>query len=117
MPGLSRLLKQIVVALVIAFAWIAVPGVAQQPGAPAASVPQPLRAFRPVTADPSWRTPTVVALASQMYESRDFGAMPILADAFQDAGCDNTDILDHCRDEKQVHVRGCWVVDLVLGKE
>jgi hypothetical protein len=51
-----------------------------------------------------------------MYESRDFGAMPILADALQDAGCDNDDILNHCRDEKATHVRGCWVVDLVLDK-
>jgi hypothetical protein len=49
-----------------------------------------------------------------MYEARDFSAMPILADALQDAGCDNDDILSHCRDTKQVHVRGCWVVDLVL---
>ena len=51
-----------------------------------------------------------------MYESRDFAAMPILADALQDAGCDNDDILNHCRDERPRHVRGCWVVDLVLGK-
>ena len=72
--------------------------------------------FRPVAFDPAWRTSTAVALASQMYESRDFGAMPILADALQDAGCNSDDILNHCRDAKQVHVRGCWVVDLVLGK-
>jgi hypothetical protein len=72
--------------------------------------------FRPVAFDPAWRTSTVVALASQMYESRDFGAMPILADALQDAGCTNEDVLTHCRDAQQVHVRGCWVVDLVLGK-
>ncbi|VTR96326.1 Uncharacterized protein OS=Sorangium cellulosum (strain So ce56) GN=sce5710 PE=4 SV=1 [Gemmata massiliana] len=72
--------------------------------------------FRPVTFSPDWGTSTAVALASQMYESRDFGAMPILADALQDAGCDNTDVLDHCRDPGP-HVRGCWVVDLVLGKE
>ncbi|HVL11991.1 MAG TPA: hypothetical protein VM529_05470 [Gemmata sp.] len=52
-----------------------------------------------------------------MYGSRDFSPMPILADALQDAGCDSADILDHCRGPKQVHVRGCWVVDLVLGKE
>lgn len=64
-----------------------------------------------------WRTDTAVALARQMYDSRDFGAMPILADALQDAGCDGEDILSHCRDPKQVHVRGCWVVELVLGKE
>ncbi|MDY3562094.1 hypothetical protein R5W23_003540 [Gemmata sp. JC673] len=50
-----------------------------------------------------------------MYESRDFSAMPILADALQDAGCDRADILDHCRGPGQ-HVRGCWVVDLVLNK-
>jgi len=73
--------------------------------------------FRPVTFQAAWRTSTAIALASQMYESREFGAMPILADALQDAGCDNDDILNHCRDAKQVHVRGCWVVDLVLGKE
>ncbi|MCE9566326.1 MAG: hypothetical protein K8U57_30245 [Planctomycetes bacterium] len=72
--------------------------------------------FRPVTFSPEWRTSTAVALARQLYESRDFSAMPILADALQDAGCDIDDILTHCRDEKQVHVRGCWVVDMVLGK-
>jgi hypothetical protein len=72
--------------------------------------------FRPVTADPSWLTLTVTALASQMYDSRDFSAMPILADALQDAGCDNADILDHCRGSGP-HVRGCWVLDLVLGKK
>jgi hypothetical protein len=63
-----------------------------------------------------WRTDTAIALARTMYEAREFSAMPILADALQDAGCDNDDILSHCRDPKQVHVRGCWVVDLVLGK-
>jgi hypothetical protein len=62
------------------------------------------------------RTDTAIALARQMYESREFSAMPILADALQDAGCDDEDILGHCRDPHQVHVRGCWVVDLVLGK-
>jgi hypothetical protein len=51
-----------------------------------------------------------------MYEARDFSAIPILADALQDAGCGSADILTHCRDSNQVHVRGCWVVDLVLGK-
>jgi hypothetical protein len=71
--------------------------------------------FRPVTFSPEWRTDTAVSLARQMYEARDFSAMPILADALQDAGCDNDDILDHCRGTDP-HVRGCWVVDLVLGK-
>ena len=72
--------------------------------------------FRPVAFDPAWRTSTVVALAKQMYKSRDFGAMPILADALQDAGCTSDDILSHSRGPGP-HVRGCWVVDLVLGKE
>jgi hypothetical protein len=51
-----------------------------------------------------------------MHDSRDFSAMPILADALQDAGCDNEDILSNCRGDGP-HDRGCWVVDLVLGKE
>jgi hypothetical protein len=72
--------------------------------------------FRPVAFASEWRTDTAVTLAKQMYESRDFSAMPILADALQDAGCDSNDVLSHCRDVNQVHVRGCWVVDLVLGK-
>jgi hypothetical protein len=72
--------------------------------------------FRPVVFSPEWRTNTALALARQIYESRDFGAMPILADALQDAGCDSDDILGHCRGDGP-HVRGCWVIDLVLGKE
>ena len=72
--------------------------------------------FRPVAVDAAWLTSDVLALARQMYESRDFSAMPILADALQDAGCDNPDVLNHCR-EGGPHVRGCWVVDLLLGKE
>lgn len=63
-----------------------------------------------------WRTNTAVSLARQMYDSREFGAMPILADALQDAGCDNEEVLSHCRDVTLTHVRGCWVVDLVLSK-
>ena len=73
--------------------------------------------FREPNFDPAWRTDTVLSLARHMYEAREFSAMPILADALQDAGCDNDDILSHCRDAQQTHVRGCWVVDLVLGKE
>ena len=71
--------------------------------------------FRPATGDPEWLTSTVVAIARGMYESGDFSAMPILADALQDAGCDSDDVLDHCREGGR-HARGCWVVDLVLGK-
>jgi hypothetical protein len=73
--------------------------------------------FRPISFLPEWRTSTVLALAQGIYEERAIDRMPILADALQDCGCDNEDILNHCRDEKATHVRGCWVVDLVLGKE
>jgi hypothetical protein len=72
--------------------------------------------FRPAILSPQWRTSTAVAIARGMYEARDFGAMPILADALQDAGCEDEAVLTHCRDPQQVHVRGCWVVDGVLGK-
>jgi len=72
--------------------------------------------FLPVTFDPKWRTETAVALASGIYAERAFDRMPILADALQDAGCEDEHLLAHCR-EPGPHVRGCWVVDLVLGKE
>ena len=71
--------------------------------------------FRPITLSPTWLTSTVVSLAHQMYDSRDFSAMPILADALMDANCDNEDMLKHCRSET-VHIRGCWIVDLILSK-
>ncbi len=73
--------------------------------------------FRPVVFEPAWQSDTALSLAKHLYESRDFSAMPILADALQDAGCEHADILTHCRDETLTHARGCWVVDLVLGKE
>ncbi|AWM42311.1 hypothetical protein C1280_19485 [Gemmata obscuriglobus] len=72
--------------------------------------------FQPSRFSSKWRTADVVLLAQQMYGSRDFSAMPILADALQDAGCDSDAILNHCRDHDCPHVRGCWVVDLVLRK-
>ena len=71
--------------------------------------------FRPITVDPVWLTPTVVSLATAIYDERAFDRLPILADALEDAGCDNADILNHCRQPGE-HVRGCWAVDLVLGK-
>jgi hypothetical protein len=66
--------------------------------------------------DAAWRTSTALQLAQAMYDSPEFSTMPILADALQDAGCESNDLLSHCRDPNSVHVRGCWVVDLVLGK-
>lgn len=71
---------------------------------------------RQVIINSTWITSTVVALAAGIYDEKAFDRMPILADSLQDAGCDSDDILNHCRGEGP-HVRGCWVVDLVLGKE
>jgi hypothetical protein len=71
--------------------------------------------FRPVSVEPYWLTSTVLTLATGIYADRAFDRMPILADALQDAGCDNDDILNHCRQPGD-HVRGCRVVDLLLGK-
>jgi hypothetical protein len=71
--------------------------------------------FRPVALDPAWLTSDVLALARGIYDDRAFDRMPILADALQDAGCTNDDILNHCRGDGP-HVRGCWVIDLLLGK-
>jgi hypothetical protein len=73
--------------------------------------------FRPVAFNAAWRTTDVMLLAKGIYEERAFDRMPILADALQDAGCENDDILNHLRDATATHVRGCWALDLVLGKE
>lgn len=72
--------------------------------------------FRNIAISPSWLTSDVQLLARRIYEDKAFDRMPLLADALQDAECGQEDILNHCRSEGP-HVRGCWVVDLVLGKE
>ena len=71
--------------------------------------------FHEVTFDESWGTSDVVSMARSMYEVREFVAMPRMAYALQDAGCEDEGVLDHCRGTGP-HVRGCFVVDLVLGK-
>ena len=71
--------------------------------------------FRPVVAVPAWYTPKAQSIASAIYEDRAFDRLPILADALEEAGCTDADVLLHCRQPAE-HVRGCWVVDLVLGK-
>ncbi|MBP3959839.1 hypothetical protein J8F10_31715 [Gemmata sp. G18] len=70
--------------------------------------------FRPVTFSPSC-APTPRCARGADVRVAGFGAMPILADALQDAGCDSAAVLDHCRGEGP-HVRGCWVADLVLRR-
>jgi hypothetical protein len=72
--------------------------------------------FRLAMVDPFWLTNNVTAIARAIYDERAFDRMPILGDALEDAGCDNQDMLDHCRWGGD-HVRGCWVVDLILGKK
>jgi hypothetical protein len=64
----------------------------------------------------AWRTTQAIGLAETMYKSGRLDRMPILADAMEEAGCADADVLRHCRDDTARHVRGCWVVDLVLGK-
>ena len=65
--------------------------------------------------DQAWRTESVVGLATGIYADRAFDRLPVLADALEDAGCANADVLGHCRGPGP-HARGCWVVDLLLGK-
>ncbi|MFM8273371.1 MAG: hypothetical protein ACKODX_13740 [Gemmata sp.] len=71
----------------------------------------------PVRFAAAWRTDTVVALAREVDATGDYAAVPILADALQDAGCDSPVMLERCRTPSGVHCRGNWVVDLVLGRE
>jgi hypothetical protein len=71
--------------------------------------------FRPVAFDPRWFTSTVIDLSRAAYEERAWERLPILADALMDAGCDDEQVLDHCRGPGP-HARGCWVVDAILRK-
>ena len=71
--------------------------------------------FRPASVAGSWLTLSVQKLAATIYADRAFHRLPILADALEEAGCDDADILGHCRGPGP-HVRGCWVVDFLLGK-
>lgn len=58
----------------------------------------------------------VLRLAREIYDFREFGDLPILADALEDASCSDQEILAHCRGPGP-HTRGCWVLDLLLGQE
>jgi hypothetical protein len=71
--------------------------------------------FRPITLSPAWCSETVLLLARTAYAGA-FDALPVLADALEEAGCTSGDVLAHCR-RPGLHVRGCWVVDLLLGQE
>jgi hypothetical protein len=71
--------------------------------------------FRPVAVEPAWRTLGVVVIARAIYDESAFVRLPGLADALERAGCQDADILAHCR-WPGPHVRGCWAVDALLGK-
>ena len=74
--------------------------------------------FQSVALDASWlawNDGTIRKLAQPIYDHRAFDRLPLLADALEDAGCTDADILGHCRSGGE-HVRGCWVIDLLLGK-
>jgi hypothetical protein len=75
--------------------------------------------FRTVTINPlwlAWNGGTVVKLAQGIYDDRGFDRLPVLADALEEASCTDPDLLGHCR-EPGPHVRGCWILDRLLGKE
>ncbi len=72
--------------------------------------------FRHVAIESSWLTPSVVGIAGAIYARRAFHNLPILADALEDAGCADPDVLSHCR-SKEPHVRGCWTLDLLLARK
>jgi len=78
--------------------------------------------FRPFTFDPSWRSDDVMALALAAFEERslpeghlEVDRLAVLADALEDAGCTIDALLSHLRGPG-VHVRGCWALDLILGR-
>jgi hypothetical protein len=71
----------------------------------------------PTTAQPCWLTVDVVSIAQGIDADRTFERLPILANALEDAGCDDSDVLTHCYDPNAHDFRGCWVVDQLLQKE
>lgn len=70
--------------------------------------------FRPASFDRRWRTSDVVGLARAIYEDKALDRLPVLADALMDAGCEDEQVVSHCRCDGP-HARGCWVVDLIMG--
>jgi hypothetical protein len=75
--------------------------------------------FRSPAIEPSWLTQAdgaVRRIAGTIYQERAFEQMPVLGDALEEAGCTDAAILDHCRQVEE-HSRGCWIVDLLIGRE
>lgn len=74
-----------------------------------------LHPFRDVRSRPIWLNSTVRGLALGIVQDRAYERMEILADALEDAGCDDALLLEHCRGGGR-HVRGCWALDRLLGR-
>lgn len=74
---------------------------------------RPIPPFNPAWL--AWNDGLIAKLAHAIYNERAFDRMPILADALEEAGCEHANILSHCR-KKGSHVRGCWLIDSILGK-
>jgi hypothetical protein len=75
--------------------------------------------FRPVSVDSRWlhwKNGAVAQIARSIYDGRDFERLPVLGAAMAEAGCEAADLLSHCQ-EAGPHVRGCWVVDLLLNEQ
>jgi hypothetical protein len=76
--------------------------------------------FRPSPPLPAavlaWNDATVPRIAEAIYGEYAFGRLPVLADALLDAGCEDEELIGHCRSDLP-HVRGCWAIDLILGKQ
>ena len=115
----TRAGKPVPSKVTMAVRWLGVSAGAPDVGAPAlqAAVLRDIvgNPTAPVLLDAAWRSPTAVELAQAIDTDRAFDRLPILADALEDAGCTNRAVLDNCRGSGP-HGRGCWVVDLVLGK-
>lgn len=74
---------------------------------------RPLLAIAPALL--AWGGGTAVKLARAAYDGRAFERLPVLADALEEAGCDKAEVLGHLRG-RGPHVRGCWVIDLLIGR-
>lgn len=85
------------------------------PEAPRQGAAFGLFAFQPVAVDPNWQAESIMALVRGIHKDQAFDRLPTLADALQDAGCDEEQVLKHCRDKSVSHEYGrCWVVDIML---
>jgi hypothetical protein len=91
-------------------------GAATRSGVPLSSILREVlgNPFRRIVPPAGWCAMSTLATAKAIYADRAYDRLPILADALEDAGCDNADLLTHLRGDGP-HVRGCWAVDLILG--